>query len=105
MNPDYAGLVHALQPETHLVVGALLVLFLDMLWAKHRPANRHHVAMALGLIALASAGYQAIEKKATDDAWCIPLIQSVTTIAYKKTLNLTTYQTGYIMPQEYSWKK
>ena len=51
------------------------------------------------------AGYQAIEKKATDDAWSIPLIQSVTTIAYKKTLNLNTYQTGYIMPQEYSWKK
>ena len=51
------------------------------------------------------AGYRAIEKKATEDAWSIPLIQSVTTIAYKKTLNLTTYQTGYIMPQEYSWKK
>lgn len=51
------------------------------------------------------AGYQAIEKKATEDAWSIPLIQSVTTIAYKKTLNLNTYQTGYIMPQEYSWKQ
>ena len=60
MNPDYAGLVHVLQPEIQLVIGALLVLTLDAVWAKHRPANRHHVALTLGLIALASAGYQSV---------------------------------------------
>ncbi len=51
------------------------------------------------------AGYRDVEKKATENAWSIPLLQSVSTIAYKKSLNLSTYQTGYIMPQEYSWKK
>ena len=59
MTADYAGLFHALRPEMHLVVGALLVLGFDLAWARHRPANRHHVALALGLIALLTAGYSA----------------------------------------------
>ncbi len=59
MNADYAGLFNALQPEAHLVLGALLVLGFDMVWARHRPANRHHVALALGLLALALAGWKA----------------------------------------------
>lgn len=59
MNADYAGLFHALRPETHLVIGALLVLGFDLAWAKHRPANRHHVALLLGTIALLMAGYEA----------------------------------------------
>lgn len=60
MNADYAGLFHALHPETHLVVGALLVLTIDMIWARHRPANRHHVALLLGTFALGSAGCVAV---------------------------------------------
>ncbi len=60
MNADYAGLFHALLPETHLVVGALLVLTIDMIWARHRSANRHHVALLLGTIALGTAGYAAL---------------------------------------------
>jgi NADH-quinone oxidoreductase subunit N len=60
MNPDYPALFRALQPEAHLVLGAVLVLVFDMLWAKHRPANRHHVALALGLLALALAGFKAV---------------------------------------------
>ena len=59
MNTDYAGLFLALRPEAHLVIGALLVLTIDMIWARHRPANRHHVALALGLISLLMAGYAA----------------------------------------------
>jgi NADH-quinone oxidoreductase subunit N len=59
MNTDYAGLFHALRPEAHLVFGAVLVLFFDIVWARHRPANRHHVALTLGLIALLMAGYEA----------------------------------------------
>ena len=38
MNADYAGLFQALRPEAHLVIGALLVLTIDMIWARHRPA-------------------------------------------------------------------
>ena len=59
MNADYAGLLHALRPEIHLVVGALLVLTFDLAWARHRPANRHQVALALGTIALLTAGFSA----------------------------------------------
>lgn len=59
MNADYAGLFQALRPEIHLVIGALLVLTFDLAWARHRPENRHHVALALGLIALLMAGYTA----------------------------------------------
>jgi len=60
MKMDYAGLFHALQPEAHLVLGALLVLAFDMVWARHRPANRHHVALAIGLLSLVLAGWKAV---------------------------------------------
>ncbi len=59
MIADYAGLFHALRPEAHLVIGAVLVLIFDLAWAKHRPANRHHVALAIGLITLVMAGFEA----------------------------------------------
>src|SRR5204862_325549 len=59
MNADYAGLFQAMRPEAHLVIGALLVLTIDMIWARHRPANRHHVALVLGLVSLLTAGYAA----------------------------------------------
>ena len=60
MKMDYAGLLQALQPEAHLVLGALLVLAFDMAWARHRPANRHHVALAIGLLSLVLAGWKAV---------------------------------------------
>lgn len=60
MSPDYAGLFNALLPAGHLVLGALLVLFFDIVWARHRPANRHHVALLLGVIALATSAFAAI---------------------------------------------
>ncbi len=50
------------------------------------------------------AGYHAIMKRSSENAWSIPVLQSISTIAYKKGLNLPTYQTGYILPQDYSWK-
>lgn len=60
MNADYAGLFRALLPEAQLVVGALLVLTVDLIWAKHRPTNRHHVSLLLGLVALVTAGCAAL---------------------------------------------
>lgn len=59
MNPDYAALFNALQPEAHLVLGALIVLGFDLVWARHRPAHRQQVSLALGLLALALAGWKA----------------------------------------------
>lgn len=59
MSPDYAALFSALQPEAHLVLGALIVLGFDLAWARHQPAHRHQVSLALGLLALALAGWKA----------------------------------------------
>ena len=81
MNPDYALLFRALRPETHLVVGALLVLFFDMIWARHRPANRHHVAMALGLLALVSAAGQAIADRSFGPVFGGALLIDTLTVA------------------------
>lgn len=50
------------------------------------------------------AGYRELNIEAARNAWSIPVLQSISTIAYKKGLNVQTYQTGYILPQEYSWK-
>ncbi|MBI2814174.1 MAG: NADH-quinone oxidoreductase subunit N [Opitutae bacterium] len=60
MKLDYAALFNALRPEAHLALGALLVLGFDIFWARHRPANRHHVALALGLLALGLAAWKAV---------------------------------------------
>lgn len=48
-------------------------------------------------------GYQELNKIVAENAWTIPLLQSISTVAHKKNLNLETYQTGYILPQYYSW--
>ena len=69
MKLDYAGLFHALQPEAHLVLGALLVLGFDLAWARHRPANRHHVALLLGLLALGLAAWKTISVGALGPAY------------------------------------
>ena len=50
------------------------------------------------------AGYRELNRKAAENAWSLPVLQSISTVAYKKGLNVETYQTGYILPQEYSWK-
>ncbi len=49
------------------------------------------------------AGYQALEKDATEHGWAPPLFQSVFTMAYKKGLQVVPYQGGYIMPADYKW--
>jgi NADH-quinone oxidoreductase subunit N len=69
MTMDYAGLFHALRPEAHLVVGAVLVLFFDLVWAKHRPANRHHVALIVGTIALLMAGCEVASSGAIGEVY------------------------------------
>jgi len=84
MNHDYAGLFYALRPETHLVLGALLVLLLDLVWARHRPDIRHHVAQALGGLALISAAIAAISAGAVGpvfgDALRIDLLAQATRV-------------------------
>jgi peptide/nickel transport system substrate-binding protein len=49
------------------------------------------------------AGYQQLDRDATEHAWAIPLYQSVLTMVWAKNLNVVPYQGGYIMPADYSW--
>jgi len=49
-------------------------------------------------------GYRQLMIKAAQNAWSLPVLQSISTVAHDKNLNLPTYQTGYIMMDEISWK-
>lgn len=49
-------------------------------------------------------GYQQLNRDIAEKGWSIPVLQSISTIAYKNGLDVKTYQTGYILPQDYSWK-
>ena len=49
-------------------------------------------------------GYQQLNRDIAEKGWSIPVLQSISTIAYKNGLDVETYQTGYILPQDYSWK-
>ncbi len=56
MNPDYALLAQALLPEIALVVGALLVLGLDLaIFRRQEPAARYRLVMNFGAMAVTVA--------------------------------------------------
>ena len=60
MNLNYSELLHALLPEASLVIGALLILTLDLIKGRGRTlAERLNVAVVIGLLALASAIYHS----------------------------------------------
>ena len=64
MSPDYAGLFYALRPETSLVVGALIVLGLDLsIFRRHTLAQRLNLALYVGALAVLAAGVAV---------WCCP---------------------------------
>jgi NADH-quinone oxidoreductase subunit N len=53
MSPDYGALLHALLPEACLVVGALVVLALDLsAWARRPAETRFQFAVGAGVLAL-----------------------------------------------------
>jgi peptide/nickel transport system substrate-binding protein len=47
------------------------------------------------------AGYQALGQEASEKSWVIPLLQAVSTIAYRSDVRVTTFDSGYILPVEY----
>ncbi len=49
------------------------------------------------------AGYQALNKAAVEAGATIPLLQSVITIARKKSLAVVPYANGWLLPQAMSW--
>ena len=73
-------------------------------WKDPAVGDRIHKLMAEPDDAKRNAGWQALNKDATEHAWAIPLYQSVLTMVYKKALNVVPYEGGYIMPADYSWK-
>jgi len=50
------------------------------------------------------AGYRKVNVDATNEGATIPLLQAVTTIAYKSNLNVVKYANGWVLPQTWSWK-
>jgi len=57
VSPDYAGLFYALRPETSLVLGALIVLGLDLsVFRRHTAVERLNLALYVGALAVLAAG-------------------------------------------------
>lgn len=50
------------------------------------------------------AGYKKINVDATNEGATIPLLQAVTTMAYKSNLNVVKYANGWVLPHFWSWK-
>lgn len=50
-------------------------------------------------------GYRALNRAASENAWSLPVLQAVSTIAFKKDLNVVTHKSGYVLAREFSWKK
>ena len=50
------------------------------------------------------AGYRKVNVDATNEGATIPLLQAVTTMAYKSNLNVRKYANGWVLPHTWSWK-
>jgi peptide/nickel transport system substrate-binding protein len=50
------------------------------------------------------AGYRALGEEASEKSWVVPLLQAVTTIAYRSDVEVKTFDGGYILPAEYRLK-
>ena len=49
------------------------------------------------------AGYRKLAQEAVERGVSMPLLQSVVTIARKKSLGFTQYGNGWVLPQTLSW--
>ncbi len=74
-------------------------------WKDAAVGDRVHTLIVEPDDAKRNAGWQALNKDATEHAWAIPLYQSVVTMVHKKALHVVEYQGGYIMPADYSWQQ
>jgi peptide/nickel transport system substrate-binding protein len=46
-------------------------------------------------------GYRALDREASEKSWHIPLLQSVATLAWRKGLDVKTFDNGLVLPAEY----
>jgi dipeptide transport system substrate-binding protein len=49
------------------------------------------------------SGYQAAHKFAAERGYTIPIVQTVKTLAFRKTLSVTKYANGWVLPQTYKF--
>jgi peptide/nickel transport system substrate-binding protein len=49
-------------------------------------------------------GYVALNRRAVEQGWTIPLLQPAMTIVYKKDLDFTLYETGWLTVNSIKWK-
>jgi len=50
------------------------------------------------------AGYSQFNQYAVEQGWTIPLLQPTMTDVYKKSLDFTPYQTGWLAVNTIKWK-
>jgi len=50
------------------------------------------------------AGYRRLNREASENTWTLPLLQAVSTVVYKKDLQVQVHGAGYILPYDYAWK-
>lgn len=68
MNPNYLELLHALLPEVSLLVGALLVLGIDLTLGRSRSRHeRTRTSSVIGLLAVAAAVYHTFDAGLADE--------------------------------------
>ena len=79
---NYTELLHALLPETALVVGALLALTFDLIFgARQTRENRLHAAVIIGSLAVVAAMYGAFSVGLADSAFGGVLVLDELTLA------------------------
>ncbi len=50
------------------------------------------------------AGYRKLNQEASEHTWTLPLLQAVSTLVYKNDIDVKLYESGHILPAEYSRK-
>jgi len=70
------------------------------------PSLRDRVAklLAMKLSEERAEGYRSIAREASENAWSIPLLQTVGNIVSRKQLDVPSYAAGYILPAEMTRK-
>ena len=49
-------------------------------------------------------GYVALNRRAVEEGWTIPILQPVTTVVFKKELDFVPYETGWLTVNSIKWK-
>ena len=73
-------------------------------WKGDEATDRVHALLSEVDDAKRMQGYRDLNRDAAQHAWSIALLQSVFSMAYAKDLDVVSYEGGYILPADYSWK-